>query len=213
MSAIPAYLRQSTSSHKICLILEGQEEEYYFKRLFELSVFSKGYSIKPINAKSASSIPGIFQMEYASNSYEAVLVVCDVDRHPEEFPKICAGIDSVLGPQKSSCVVFFTRPCTLQVILLHFGEVMLKTQAKKIAQPIVKELTGVENYDAHKEQLETICSKIYRRTYPEMKVRLQKISTNREDIPSSNLYFLFDNLESDDATWLNDIRDALSRDE
>lgn len=48
-------------------------------------------------------------------------------------------------------IVIFGNPCTMQFILNHFSRecVYVKESRKKINATIIKELTGVDNYDAH----------------------------------------------------------------
>lgn len=212
MTMLPPFL-QGNNLHKVCLILEGYEEEYYFNRILEFPCFKGTYEIKLINAKTASNIPAIYQQEYSKNKHEIVLVVCDKDRRPEQYNRIIAGIDSILGPGKAKEVVTFTSPCTLQIILSHFGDVKLETQAKREARPVVKDLTGVENYDAHHDQLDAICKQIFYRTYPEMKQRVAMLSTDPEKLPSTNMLELLERLESSDAGWITEINTRLSDDE
>jgi len=206
---LPPYLQEGQEKHNLCLIVEGDEEELYFNRLNEKAVFSPIWNIKIVNAHSESSIPLRYQAEYNKNYHEVVLIVCDKDREPKEFDLLIKKMDLILGEGKSKEVIFFTCPCTLQIILSHFGEVELKTQAKKEARPIVEMFTGVQGYDAHKEQLQTICSKITQKTYCEMKQRICKMSSFPEDIPSTNLLELFENLENNDLTWIREINARL----
>ena len=212
MTMLPPFL-QGNNLHKVCLILEGYEEEYYFNRILEFPCFKGTYEIKLINAKTASNIPAIYQQEYSKNKHEIVLVVCDKDRRPEQYNRIIAGIDSILGPGKAKEVVTFTSPCTLQIILSHFGDVKLETQAKREARPVVKDLTGVENYDAHHDQLDAICKQIFYRTYPEMKQRIAKLTTDPNELPSTNMLELLEHLESSDAGWIKEINAKLGEDE
>lgn len=150
MNKLPPFLRNTDCSLcSMCLILEGYEEWYYFERLKKLNVFSSKYSLKLINAKSASRVPAKYQEALNSNSYEIVLIVCDRDRIPKEYDNIVSKVNTILGNKKSESIITYIRPCTLQIILLHFGDVVLKTQAKKAAREDVFALTGVENYDAH----------------------------------------------------------------
>ena len=211
MNKLP-FIRNVTRLHSICLILEGNEEQYYFERLKELSVFSSIYYIKPVNAKSESSIPAKYYEALSSDSYEIVLIVCDMDREPIEYNKVVYGIDRILGEGRSKNVIIFTRPCTLQVILSHFGEVNLTTQSKKAAQPDVERLTGVKKYDAHKDQLEEICGKIFQKSYKPMKQRVESIGDDPNNIPSSNILRLFQWLESNDPKWIDDINTLIHRD-
>lgn len=148
--------------------------------------------------------------EYAKNFYEIVFVVCDKDRNPEQYVNIISKLDDILGPGKAKEIVIFTCPCTLQVILSHFGDVQLTTQAKKAARDDVQRLTDVANYDAHQDQLKTICSKIHYRSYEKMKQRIAQLSTCPDDIPSTNILSLFGYLESQNPQWIDGINERLS---
>ena len=212
MAMLPPFL-QGNNLHKVCLILEGYEEEYYFNRILSFPCFIGTYEIKLINAKTASRIPAIYQQEYSKNKYEIVLVVCDKDRKPEQYEYVMEQIDSILGPEKAREVVTFVSPCTLQVILSHFDDVSLTTQAKKEARPLVKALTGVDGYDAHQDQLKAICSQIFWRTYPLMKERIGKLSTNPDTMPSTNMLTLLERLESQDASWISEINAKIAANE
>ncbi len=205
MNKFPPYLTDRKSQRRVCLILEGFEEYYYFKRLLSLGVFSSVYDITLINAKSASSIPAKYQDALASDSYSIVLIVCDMDRRPKEYEMILQGVKDIIGDNCGEKVIVFTRPCTLQVILYHFGDVTLTTQSKKSARADVQRLTGVANYDAHQDQLERICQGIYRKSWNDMCKRLKSLSTDSHDIPSSNMWVLFERLSSDDFAWIDEM--------
>lgn len=211
MEKLPPILQQE-SSHNICLVVEGFEEYCYFNRILSFPCFNRAYNVALRNAKTASSIPVIYQAEYAKNYYEVIFAVCDKDRKPEQYQNIISKLDGILGPGKAKEIVIFTSPCTLQVILSHFGDVCLTTQAKKTAQGDVERLTSVKNYDAHADQLKVICDKIFYRSYEEMKNRVAGLSTCPDDIPSTNMLSLFGYLESQDAQWIADINKRLCED-
>jgi len=209
MSSRPPFLCNQMPSRSVCLILEGYEEDYYFKRLLELPVFSSKYSIKPINAKSASNIPAKYQEALASDSHSIVLVICDRDRKPDAYNAVVQGIEEILGNHNAHKIITFTRPCTLQVVLSHFGDVELTTQAKTAAQEDVYRLTGIKNYQAHQDQLKEICKKIFLRNWECMIKRLRLLSTNPDDIPSSNMSMLFERLCSDDVSWIDEVNKSI----
>ena len=209
MNNLPPRLSTQRAEKSVCLILEGYEEEFYFKRLQSLPIFSRVYNIKLINAKSASNIPARYQAALASDSYAIVLIVCDMDRTPDQYNYIVREIKNILGTENAEKIITFTRPCTLQIILLHFGEVKLNTQAKAVAREDVERLTGVQHYDAHQDQLETICGKIFFRSWGEFIQRLKLLSKNSDDIPSSNIGALFEKLCSDDFKWIDDINASI----
>lgn len=209
MGVLPPFL-QDGKLHNICLVLEGYEEYYYFNRILDFPCFKGTYHVELRNAKAASNIPSIFQAAYAKNFYEIIFVVCDKDRKPEQYQGVISKLDGILGPGKAKEIVIFTSPYTLQVILSHFGDVQLTTQAKKAARADVERLTHVSDYDAHQDQLEAICSKIHYRSYAEMKARVSNLSTCPDDIPSTNILTLFKYLESQDPQWITDINQRLS---
>lgn len=132
-----------------------------------------------------------------------------MDRAPEAYNNILLGIENILGAGNAEKVITFTRPCTLQIILSHFGEVNLTTQAKASAREDVERLTGVQHYDAHQDQLNTICQKIFFRSWGELQDRLKLLSTNPNDIPSSNICLLFDRLCSDNFEWIDDLNASI----
>ena len=209
MNSLPQHLQKREPVRNICLILEGLEEQCYFERLLELNVFSRKYNIKLINAKGATNIAPRFQAAFASDSYAITLVGCDLDRSPDMYNKVKDGLDEVLGEGNGEKVITFTRPCTLQLILLHFGEVELKSQSKIKARPYVEKLTGVSGYNAHSFQLQKICGAIYQRSWQEMLGRLEQLSTDPIDIPSSNMGELFERLSSDSLEWINELNEAI----
>lgn len=209
MNKFPPFLHGRKFRRSVCLILEGYEEYYYFKKLLTLGVFSPVYDIKLINAKSASSIPAKYQDALASNSSSIVLIVCDRDRTPREYEGILQGIENIVGNGRGEKIITFTRPCTLQVILYHFGEATLTTPAKRAARVDVLRLTGVAHYDAHQRQLDDICQKIHRRSWDVMRGRLKLLSTDPNDMPSSNMDLLFERLCTDDFAWIDDLNKAI----
>jgi hypothetical protein len=209
MNNLPPYLRNQKSIRSVCLILEGFEEHYYFKRLIELPIFSSNYKIKIINAKSAGNIPAKYQEALASDSYSVVLVVCDFDRRPDAYIGVVRGIENIIGDGCADKIITFTRPCTLQVILYHFGDAELTTQAKPAAREDVFRLAGIEHYDAHQNQLEEICRKIFLKSWNGMIKRLEQLSTDSDDIPSSNMIILFERLTSDDISWINEVNNSV----
>ncbi len=209
MSRMPPFLTDQRISRSVCLILEGFEEHFYFDRLVSLPVFSACYKFKFNNAKGASNIPAKYQEALASDSHSIVLVICDRDRIPESFDNVVRGIEKVIGKGNAHEIITFTRPCTLQVILYHFGDVSLTTQSKPAAKDDIYRLTGVQDYNAHQDQLRDICQKIYFRNWDFMLERLSLLSTDPDDIPSSNMNLLFKRLCSDDISWIEEVNKSI----
>lgn len=206
-----AKLPTINNNMKVCVICEGQEDTAYFKRLLELNVWNSVYSFFPVNALGASKIPARFQDAFQNNKYDLVLVFCDTDKAPyREYTLLKKRINSFLNKQKASDkLVIFANPCTMQIILSHFGDVSLKNQGKKTNAEIIEQFTGVKDYDAHDDQIKEICSKIFRRTYGEMKRRVEGINCSDTVSCSTNFSIFLDRFEQDDRRWVSAINQYL----
>ena len=77
-------------------------------------------------------------MLYANDTYELILVFCDTDKEPyREYAQIKKKINQFLSKTKASDkLIIFANPCTMQIILSHFGDVSLKNQEKKRMLPL-----------------------------------------------------------------------------
>ncbi len=204
---IPPHIKKGPKAGQkiVYLILEGDEEEYYFNRLKGIGVFSPKYYIRPKNVKGAGNIPEHYRDRLTSRKDDIVLIVCDVDRKPKEFKKVVAGVEEVVGQHRTKQVITFSRPCIMQIILLHFEEIWLKSPGTATYKDDVNRLTGVENYDKHWYQCEEICDQIIHRNWIPFIERLDKLSTDINDMPSSNIAMLYKNLSSDDISWIDKI--------
>ena len=70
-------------------------------------------------------------------------------------------------------------------------------------------MTGVNNYDAHEDQITELCSKIFKRTYEPMKERIRNINNGDDISASTNFIEFIEKFESDDARWIQDTNDLL----
>ena len=206
-----AKLPPISQQHRICVICEGLEDIPYFNRLLDLIVWSSAYKFTTINAKSASTIPARFEDAYHNNQYEIILIFCDTDKALyREYSQIKKKINRFLGKQKADeKLIIFANPCTMQIILSHFGEVSLTSQGKKTNAALIEELTGVKDYDAHEEQVKALCSGVTRRTYQDMKQRVAAINFPDTTPASTNFSVFLDRFESDDTKWIKVILDYL----
>ena len=203
MARIPSI----NGNHKICVICEGYEDYEYFNRLLELRVWSDSYDFHTINAKSASNIPARFQNAFQNDMYELILVFCDTDKEPyREYKKKKKKINQFLSKTKASDkLIIFANPCTMQIILSHFGNVSLKNQGKKTNASVIEQYTGVSDYDAHDDQIKNICKQIYKRTYPDMKRRVETINLPDTISGSTNFFLFLERFENDNTNWISEI--------
>ena len=207
-----ANLPQISKKQKICIICEGLEDHSYINRLEELRVWKDVYDFVPINVKSASNIFPRYQNEYNNNSYSAILVFCDTDKAPyREYAQVKRKINVFHNKTSaSSKVVIFANPCTMQIILSHFGDVMLTTQSKRANASLIYDLTGVADYDAHDDQVKAICGMITRTNYEAMKLRIANINHGDQTTSSTNFMDFIAKFESDDLRWIKTLNKALS---
>ena len=211
MSKLPVLPRK----HRICVICEGYEEHLYFRRLMELNVWNPIYVFIPVNAKGESNIFARYQDIYSRDSYELVLIFCDTDKSPyREFSmlkkKLNGFFDKRLAAQK---IVLWANPCSMQIILSHYGAVNLINQGKKTNAGIIEEMTGVKDYDGHESQIKDICSHIYNRSYSEMKDRLREDDYNEQKSGSSNAVHFMELFEKEDTKWISEINKYLEKED
>lgn len=208
MAKLPALDRR----HKVCVICEGFEEDAYFKRLLELNVWNNTYEFFPVNVKGASNIPAKFQDAFHNDRYEIILVFCDTDKAPyREYTQVKEKINRFLNKQKAAeKLIIFANPCTMQIILSHFGDVSLKNQGKKTNAAEIERWTGVKNYDAREAQLREICSKIFRRSYDDMRRRVGVINLSDTTSCSTNIIVFLERFENEDTKWISTIQKYLT---
>ena len=209
MSKLPVISKK----HRICVICEGLEEIIYFKRLMALNVWSAEYEFVPINAKGESNVFARYQDAYNNDAYETIIIFCDTDKYPyREYSllkkKLTDFFDKKSAPQK---VVLWANPCSMQIILSHFGDIKLVNQGKKTNSGIIEQITGVAGYDGHEDQIKEICSRIFQRTYPEMKKRPSAEKYDDKKPGSSNVVYFLNMFENPDTKWINEINKYLQR--
>jgi hypothetical protein len=199
---------------KICLICEGFEEYDYINRLLELGVWADVYSFDLANAESNGNISARYQDRYQSDSYDIVLVFCDTDRKPhKDFELIKTKINNIFGTDDAADkVIIFVTPCTMQINLLHFGDVQLRTQNKHKNAVEIQRLTGITQYKASESQRKKLFSLITKENYEEMKKRTVQLSHDYQDVPSSNFYTFAQYFENTDTTWIDRINNTLEQD-
>ena len=195
----------------IAIICEGPEEFDYLNRLSELGVWNEKYNIELTNAGGNGSIPARYQDKFQNGSADIVFVFCDTDKKPyEQYKDIKRKIDSFHGKENiSDNIVFFGNPCTMQIMLLHFCDIRLKSASKHSNAPLIQEYTGITDYDAHSDQRDEMMKLISKDNYMKMLERVSNLSTDDEEINSSNFNALLRYLQSDDISWVKRINDLL----
>lgn len=192
---------------RICIICEGDEEEEYIKALLKKNVFSDKYNFSdPINVKSFFNIFPRYNEKFQSNSYDLVLILCDTDKGPSnKYIELKKKINELHDSDVADDIIIFGNPCTMQIILSHFGKIKLTSQSKSVNAKYIENFTGIVNYKATKEQREKLFGMIKRDNYETMKENVKKLSTNDQDTSSTNILKFIKNFESDNDEWINAI--------
>ena len=200
-----------SDTRKVCIICEGNEEYGYLERLKELAVWSEHYTFELKNAEGNGNVPARYAAEYQSASYDVVLVFCDTDKKPyEQYEDIKRKINNVHGVEGASDeVVIFGNPCTMQIIIEHWEDIRLTTQSKKANASLIEKHTGIQNYRAHKDQIETLVAFITEENYNEMRLRLEGFPTDDKIVSSTNILKFIKHFEKEEDSWIDDINSVV----
>lgn len=209
MTNRPSFLKNNKK--KICLICEGYEEFDYISKLLELNVWADVYDFILINAESNGNISARYQDKYQSNNFDIVLAFCDTDRKPhDDFNQIRKKINGIFGIENAADeVIIFVKPCSMQVELLHFENIKLRTQNKNKNAPEIERLTGIKNYKAKEEQRKAMCNLITKENYEEMKKNLLSLATDYKIESSSNFGIFLKRFEDSKTNWIDEINKKL----
>lgn len=200
-----------TFQEKVCIICEGPEEYEYLDRLKQLNVWNPIYQVDLENADGNGNIPARYQDKYQNGDYDVVLVFCDTDKKPfEQYNDIKRKINEFHGVDDAAeRVIIYGNPCTMQIVLLHWDSVELKSSAKKVNASIIEKYTGVTGYKGRADQRKAINDQLNKENYGAMKQRSMQLSADDTVVGSSNIYKLLNELEGDDRKWISDLNNAL----
>ena len=189
---MPNKLPKFFDNHKICIICEGNEEYEYLNRLKNLKVWNEQYDISLVNAGGNGNIPARYQDRYQNGADELVLVFCDTEKKPhEQYEDIKRKINEFHGVDNAADeVIMFGNPCTMQIISKHWTDENLKSPAKPVNAPLIKEYTGVENYK-------------------DMSRRVKDLDSDDSVTGSSNFGKFIKLFESDNSGWIDKINRKL----
>ena len=209
MTSRPNFLKNNKK--KVCLICEGYEEFDYISKLLELNVWSDVYNFSLVNAESNGNISARYQDRYQSDNYDIVLVLCDTDRKPHhDFELIRRKINDIFGIDNAADeVIIFVNPCTMQVELLHFENIKLRTQNKNKNASEIERLTGIQDYKAKEEQRKAMCNLITKENYEEMKKNLLSLATDYKIEASTNFGVFLKRFEDNKTNWIDEINKKL----
>ena len=106
-------------------------------------------------------------------------------------------------------VIIFGNPCTMQIISKHWTDENLKSPAKPVNAPLIKEYTGVENYKGRADQIQKVMEDVTAENYKDMSQRVRKLDSDDSVTGSSNFGKFIKLFESDDSGWIEEINEIL----
>lgn len=200
-----------SNRHKICIICEGNEEYAYLNRIKMLKVWNQKYEFTLDNAGGNGNIPARYQDRYQNGSYELVLIFCDTEKKPyEQYEDIKRKINEFHGLEHAANeVIIFGNPCTMQIIVKHWTDVMIKKPAKAINAPLIQEHTGVENYKGRADQIKMVMEHITVDNYQDMLRRVKYMEQVDTVDGSSNFYKFMELFGCQDAEWIENINERI----
>ncbi len=110
-------------------------------------------------------------------------------------------------------VIMFGNPCTMQIILKHWTDKNLKSPAKPVNAPLIKECTGVANYKGRTAQMKEVMEHITAENYKDMFRRVEQLDFNDSVTGSSNFAKFIKLFESENSRWIDEINNLLELDE
>lgn len=182
---------------RVLIICEGYEEYDYLTAILNLNVWSDRLEITIKNARSIDNIAGQYQYEFFNDNYDYIMTFCDTEVPPyRQFRLLIDKISAVTGKKNVFKHICFSNPCTMQIILSHFDNVLLTSNQKSDNAQLIQKFTGVFGYRAHELQRKKIASLITSENYSAMKRNVALLETDFQIIPSTNALFFFEKLEN-----------------
>lgn len=106
-------------------------------------------------------------------------------------------------------VIIFGNPCTMQIISKHWTDENLKSPAKPVNAPLIKEYTGVENYKGRADQINEVMKYITVENYIDMSRRVKDLDSDDSVTGSSNFGKFINLFESNDSRWIEEINEQI----
>jgi len=174
-------------------------------------VWDEQYDISLVNAEGNGNIPARYQDRYQNGSDDIVLVFCDTEKKPhEQYEDIKKKINNFHGVDNAAeNVIIFGNPCTMQIVSKHWTDKDLKSPAKPVNAPLIKEYTDVDNYKGRADQIEAVMAHVTVGNYTDMSRRVDKLSHDDSVTGSSNFGKFIKHFESGNDEWIENINSIL----
>lgn len=97
----------------------------------------------------------------------------------------------------------------MQIIILHWDDVVLGSRKKKKNAPIIFNLTGIEGYKGRADQRQKLFSMITKENYQEMQERIKFLPSDDTVEGSTNFGKFIEYFSMDDSEWIQIINKDL----
>ena len=136
---------------------------------------------------------------------------CDTEKKPhEQYEDIKRKINEFHGVGNAADeVIMFGNPCTMQIISKHWTDENLKSPARPVNAPLIKEYTGVENYKGRADQIREVMEHVTEENYVDMCQRVSNLESDDSVTGSSNFGKFIELFESGDSGWIEEINGTL----
>ena len=174
-------------------------------------MWNEQYDISLVNAGGNGNIQARYQDRSQNGAAELVLVFCDTEKKPhEQYEDIKRKINEIHGVDNAADeVIIFGNPCTMQIISKHWTDENLKSPAKPVNAPLIKEYTGVENYKGRSDQIREVMEHVTEENYVDMCQRVSNLESDDSVTGSSNFGKFIELFESGDSGWIEEINGTL----
>ena len=106
-------------------------------------------------------------------------------------------------------IVIYGNPCTMQIIIEHWDDVVLGSHKKNKNAPIIFDLTGIEGYKGRADQRQALFSRFTKENYQEMRERIKKLPSDDTIEGSTNFGRFIEYFTMDDSKWIQTINNTL----
>lgn len=100
----------------------------------------------------------------------------------------------------------------MQIISKHWTDNNLKSPAKPVNAPLIREHTGVNNYKGRADQIQEVMKCITVKNYVDMCQRVKKLDSDDSVTGSSNFGKFIEWFESSETKWIPEINASIEFD-
>ena len=204
------------NKYKICLIVEGNEEECFFEMVNKLGL-NERFELIIKNAHGYGNVAPYYQSYISREDVDCVLAVYDVDNKMNEvnstYNHVLNGLTSILGEKRcAKAVSICTNPNILQIFLLGcdcLKNVAITSTIKANNSTLLEKYwpNMHKTYAAKEWQLDMMKNSYVYGTYcyDNLLKNLEELDEDYYHLPGSNILSLLRALKGEDDTYFKKI--------